>query len=292
MTNPILREQCMLTGFSLTIQQALDWSCRKIDWIDARLLLQHVLRVNHAFLIAHAENKMVVEDIEQFLKLVVQREQGMPVAYLTGERDFFDLTFKVSSAVLIPRPETELLVEIAIACISKSRPCQVLDLGTGSGAIGITIAKHRPLAHVTAVDVSMDAIEIAKWNARKLSVDNIHIIQGNWFDTLTANIKFDLIVSNPPYVAENDPHLLRGDLRFEPGLALSTQENGLACIRHIISTAPVFLVDGGELLLEHGYNQAVACQQLFKGNGFRKIHSHLDLAGIERVSGGSYSHSS
>ncbi|SER67049.1 release factor glutamine methyltransferase [Nitrosomonas sp. Nm51] len=288
MLNQLLCNQTSTVDSLATVQQVLDWSYRKIERIDARLLLQHVLQVNHAFLITHAETRLTSENAARFLKLVSQREHGVPVAYLTGKREFYDLGFKVSPAVLIPRPETELLVETALAHIPESRPRKILDLGTGSGAIGITIARHRPAACVTAVDISIDAIDIARWNAQKLSVNNIHIVQGDWFDTLDTGAAFDLIVSNPPYVAENDPHLQQGDLRFEPDLALSTQDNGLACIRHIIATAPAYLADGGELLLEHGYDQAAACQQLLQMNGFRKIYSLKDLAGIERVSGGSY----
>ncbi|WP_292954855.1 peptide chain release factor N(5)-glutamine methyltransferase [Nitrosomonas sp.] len=286
--NQLLCNQTTVTDFSATIQQMLDWSYRKIERIDARLLLQHVMQVSHAYLITHAEARLSTETAGQFMKLVSQREQGVPVAYLTGEREFYDLVFKVSPAVLIPRPETELLVETALANIPQSRPFRILDLGTGSGAVGITIARHRPAAYVTAVDVSIDAIDIAKWNARKLSVNNIQIIQGNWFEALATGAVFDLIVSNPPYVAKNDPHLLLGDLRFEPDLALSTHDNGLACIRHIIAAAPMYLVDGGKLLLEHGYDQASISQQLLQASGYRNIYSLTDLAGIERVCGGSY----
>lgn len=270
-----------------TISKALNWSYQQIDQIDARMLLQHVLQVNHAYLLIHTDDLLTSEQAEKFFRLVLQRVKGTPVAYLTGVREFYDLVFKVTPAVLIPRPETELLVEMALARIPESHSNRILDLGTGCGAIGITIARHRPMACVTAVDLSVDAIKIAQWNAQNLGVENIRVLEGNWFDSLVADEPFDLIVSNPPYVARNDPHLQQGDLRFEPDIALSTDENGLTCIRHIITTAPAYLVDGGQLLLEHGYDQSVLCRQLLTAEGFRDISSHVDLAGIERVSGGS-----
>ncbi|MEQ1815376.1 MAG: peptide chain release factor N(5)-glutamine methyltransferase, partial [Nitrosomonas sp.] len=178
-----------------------------------------------------------------------------------------------------------LLVELALKLIPDNQFCKILDLGTGSGAIAITIAKHRPQSQVTAIDLSSEAIAVSRWNAANLEVNNISLRTGNWFDELSGE-KFDLIVSNPPYVAENDPHLQQGDLRFEPQMALSTGNNGLACIRHIIATAPDYLVNNGWLLLEHGYDQAAECKRLFGDRDFSNICSYPDLAGIMRVSGG------
>lgn len=264
------------------------WASRKVDATDARILLQYVLRVNHAFLLTHAEDVLTESQIEQFGALVVQRVKGMPVAYLTGEREFYDLVFSVSPAVLVPRPETELLVDLALETITENRPYNVLDLGTGSGAIAITIAKHRPQANVLAVDLSNDAVFIAKRNAHDIGTKNVRVIHGSWFEKVGADEKFDLIVSNPPYVAEHDPHLQQGDLRFEPALALSTGDNGLSCIRHITENASVFLIDGGRLLLEHGYDQSVICRQLMEMAGFQRIKTHRDLAGIKRVCDGFY----
>ncbi len=268
-----------------TILQALTSACRDIDRIDARLLLQHVLGVDHALLLTYPDRILTSQQISEFSCLVKQRIEGMPVAYLIGERDFYDLTFKVTEAVLIPRPETELLVELALKLIPDNQFCKILDLGTGSGAIAITIAKHCPQSQVTAVDLSSEAIAISRWNAANLEVNNISLRTGSWFDELFGE-KFDLIVSNPPYVAENDPHLQQGDLRFEPQMALSTGDNGLACIRHIIATAPGYVVNNGWLLLEHGYDQAAECRRLFEDRDFSNICSYPDLAGIMRVSGG------
>ncbi|PTN11309.1 [protein release factor]-glutamine N5-methyltransferase [Nitrosomonas aestuarii] len=281
-------DQITLDFSPRTISQVLYWSVQKIEYVDARLLLQYVMQVNYSYLLTHADDFLSSDHFERFSKLVLERIRGVPVAYLTGLREFYDLTFRVSPAVLIPRPETELLVEQALAKIPESRSMKILDLGTGSGAVAITIAKHRPRSHVTAIDLSHDAIAIAKWNAQNLAAGNIRITQSNWFEKLVADKSFDLIVSNPPYVAQNDPHLQRGDLRFEPDIALSTHENGLACIRHIIATSAAYLVDGGQLLLEHGYDQSIQCRGLLEAQGFRNIYSQTDLAGIERVSGGSY----
>lgn len=269
----------------LTISQALATACRDIDRIDARLLLQHVLNAGNAFLLTYPDRILTAQQLEAFLHFVQRRIDGAPVAYLTGERDFYDLTFKVNEAVLIPRPETELLIELALQLIPSGRSCRILDLGTGSGAIAITLAKHRPQCEVTAVDLSPAAIAVAQWNARNLQTYNLNFVTGNWFDELSGE-KFDLIVSNPPYVADTDPHLQQGDLRFEPPMALSAGDNGLSCIHHIIDEAPDHLVSSGWLLLEHGYDQAAACRQLLQEKDFSNICSHPDLAGIMRVSGG------
>lgn len=268
-----------------TITQALTWAQHAIDRIDARLLLQYALEADHAFLLTYPDQLLTSQQADQFSRLVTQRIHGMPIAYLIGERAFYDLTFKITEAVLIPRPETELLVELALKRIPADQSCKILDLGTGSGAIAITIAKHRPQSQVIAIDLSADAVAVSRWNARNLRVNNVHIMTGNWFNEL-AEEKFDLIVSNPPYVAENDPHLQQGDLRFEPQLALSAGANGLACISCIINGAPIYLVNGGWLLLEHGYNQAAGCRRLLENTDFSNICSYPDLAGIMRVSGG------
>jgi len=267
-----------------TITQALAWA-RDIDRIDARMLLQHALGVDPAFLLTYPDQVLTSQQTEEFSQLVKQRIGGMPIAYLIGERAFYDLTFKVTEAVLIPRPETELLVELALKLIPTNQSSKILDLGTGSGAIAITIAKHRPQSQVVAVDLSDDAVAVSRWNAKNLEVSNIHIMTGNWFDELSGQ-KFDLIVSNPPYVAENDPHLQQGDLRFEPQMALSAGDGGFACINHIISAAPNHLVKNGWLLVEHGYNQAAECKRLLENTDFSNICAYPDLAGIMRVSSG------
>lgn len=270
---------------SLTILDALQQARRNIDDIDGRILLQHVLNVSHAHLIAYPEQILTPEQARRFHLLVKRRIHGDPVAYLTGQREFYGMEFAVTPAVLIPRPETELLVDLALARIPCRIPHSILDLGTGCGAVALSIAKNRPLASITAVDISADAVEVAQTNARQLDVKNVHIIQSDWFEEL-AGERFDLIVSNPPYIADNDPHLSQGDLRFEPGVALTSGGDGLDCIRSIIASAPAYLAEGGALLLEHGYDQAVACRQLLSAAGFVAVYSRPDLADIMRVSGG------
>jgi release factor glutamine methyltransferase len=256
-----------------------------IDDIDARMLLQHVLDVGHAHLIAHPAQQLTAAQAQTFRLLAAQRAQGEPVAYLTGKREFYSLDFTVTPAVLVPRPETELLVDLSLARIPLDFPCRILDLGTGSGAIALTIATHRPLATITAVDISADAIAVAKINATQLNTRNVRIIVGDWFRELGEE-RFDLIVSNPPYVAEGDPHLSQGDLRYEPDAALAAGRRGLECIESIVACAPAHLSPKGVLLLEHGYDQAQACRQLLSKAGFGGVFSLPDLAGIQRVTGG------
>ena len=268
-----------------SISEALHQARQVISDTDARMLLQHVLNVSHAYMIAYANRELSLEQAQYFSGLTRRRAYGEPVAYLTGKREFYSLDFKVTPAVLIPRPETELLVDLALERIPVDRSLKVLDLGTGSGAIALTIAKHRPLASIIAVDISMDAVEIARSNAEQLGVHNVRIMQGDWFSALAGG-RFDLIVSNPPYVASSDPHLAQGDLRFEPSIALTDSGDGLDCLRSIIESAPAYLAAGGSLLLEHGYDQAEACRQLMSEAGFGAIISRSDLAGIPRISGG------
>jgi release factor glutamine methyltransferase len=268
-----------------TISEALHQARRIIDDIDARMLLQHALNMSHAHVIAYADRELSLGEAQYFGELTRRRACGEPVAYLTGEREFYSLDFKVTPAVLIPRPETELLVDLALDRLPVGRSLKVLDLGTGSGAIALTIAKHRPLASIIAVDISMDAVEIARSNAEQLGVHNASVMESDWFAEL-AGEKFDLIVSNPPYVAGADPHLAQGDLRFEPSIALTDGSDGLDCLRSIIGSAPAHLVAGGALLVEHGYDQAEACRQLMSSAGFGAIISLSDLAEVPRISGG------
>ena len=271
----------------ITIEDVLSHARILISYNDARILLQNVLNINHACIITRPEQNLTPIQIHTFQLLVKRRASGEPVSYILGECEFYSIKFKVTPSVLIPRPETELLVDLALEKISLGMSCEILDLGTGSGAIAITIAKHRALSNVTAADNSADAIAIAKTNAECLSVNNVHFIKSDWFGELTRK-KFDLIISNPPYIALNDPHLNQKDLRFEPELALVAGQDGMDCIQTIISSAISYLNAGGWLLLEHGYNQAKITRQLLKESGFINIFSRSDLAGISRVSGGRY----
>lgn len=219
---------------------------------------------------------------ETFDGLLQRRLAGEPVAYILGQREFYGLTLAVSPGVLIPRTDTETLVEAALARISQQQSFHILDLGTGSGAIALAITSQRPLAQVTAIDASPAALEVAQHNAEALTLSNVRLLLSDWFAAV-AGETFDVIVSNPPYIAANDPHLAQGDLRFEPATALASGTDGLDDIRRIVSAAPHFLKPGGWLMLEHGYDQAPAVRQLLEANGFAEVVSEKDLAGIERV---------
>jgi release factor glutamine methyltransferase len=256
-----------------------------IDAVDGRALLRATLGVDDAFLVAHAGDEVAPRQAEHFRALAARRTAGEPVAYITGEREFYGRVFAVSPAVLIPRPETELLVELALERVPRNEPCRVLDLGTGSGCIAISIALERPAARVTATDCSAAALQVARRNAQHLGAGNVDFKAGNWLAAVGGE-KFSVIVSNPPYVADGDVHLAQGDLRFEPRSALVADADGLACIRTIVAAAPDHLLPGGWLLLEHGYNQASSCRALLAAAGFAGVQSWRDLAGIERVSGG------
>jgi release factor glutamine methyltransferase len=270
---------------AVTVADAMKFAQQQIDPVDARVLLQHTLKANRAHLAAHPEKELPPAQQAQFYALIARRKNGEPVAYIIGEREFFGLTFHVTPAVLIPRPETELLVEQALARIPEHRPIRILDLGSGSGVIAIIIAKHRPLAEITAVDASENALRVAKENAQSLLSDraaSITFIQSDWFHAV-PNEPFDIIVSNPPYVADDDAHLAHGDLRFEPRQALAAGPRGLSALEHIARNAASRLAPGGWLLLEHGYDQREACVEFMHSAGFSNIVTLRDLAGIDRV---------
>jgi release factor glutamine methyltransferase len=252
--------------------------------LEARMLLERVLLKTSAWLIAHADEAPGAEAEHAFAALGERRRQGEPIAYILGKREFYGLDFQVTRSVLIPRPETELLVELALARIAADAAVRVLDLGTGSGAIAVALAKRRPRARVTAVDVDYAALTVARANARRHEV-TVRFFCGDWFGALSGE-SFDLIVSNPPYVAAADPHLAMGDLRFEPQRALVSGADGLDGIRAIVAKAEAHLRPGACLLFEHGYDQAEACRALIEAQGYREVQSWSDLARIPRVSGG------
>jgi release factor glutamine methyltransferase len=253
-----------------------------LDYTETRILLQFVLAVSHAWLITHQEHPISAQQEARLRALFHQRVQGEPIAYLISTREFYGLDLQVTPNVLIPRPETELLVELALQSMPPN--ANILDLGTGSGAIAIAIAKTRPDAIVYAVDQSPAALTIARKNASSHQT-SIHFKQSHWFDALTS-MRFHTIISNPPYIAQNDPHLSQGDLRFEPRQALTDEHDGLSAISHIIQNAPQYLLNKGQLLIEHGYQQAAACRALLHHRGFTQVQSFTDLASIERVSSG------
>jgi len=243
-----------------------------------------VLAQSSAWLIAHADEAPSAKSEMAFVALAERRLRGEPMAYILGEREFYGLELQVTPAVLIPRPETELLVELALARMPEGAAVRVLDLGTGSGAIAIALAKARPQAQLTAMDVDYAALGVARENARRHKV-RIRFFCGDWFGALQGE-SFELIVSNPPYVAAGDPHLALGDVRFEPQRALLGGADGLDCIRAIVAKARPHLRPGAWLLMEHGYDQADACRALLQAQGYSEVQSWPDLAGIPRVSGG------
>lgn len=270
-----------------SVAQLLAEARQRIPASEARLLLGHLLERNTAWLEAHRDDE--VADDREFLALVGRRIAGEPIAYLTGVREFYGRDFSVTPDVLIPRPETELLVDIAKSKVGADGTARILDLGTGSGCLAVTLALELPQARMTAVDVSPAALEVARGNAQRLGA-NAEFVESDWFAALPAQRfdPFDFIVANPPYVAAGDPHLDEGDLRFEPAGALTDHADGLSAIRRIVAAAPQWLVTRGWLFFEHGYDQAAVARQLLDAAGFSEIEQYCDLAGIVRASGGCY----
>jgi len=273
----------------MNIQAALDYAQSEIknneSQIDARYLVSFVVKKNFTWLKTWSDKNLTELQISQLKKLIGRRNDGEPIAYLTGEKDFWTLTLKTNSSTLIPRAETELLVEQALEFLKKRQVANVLDLGTGTGAIGLAIASERKKDNIFACDFELKAVELAQQNAKENRISNIKIFQSDWFSNLENN-HFELIVSNPPYVIENDPHLEQGDLVFEPNSALVAKENGLADIKAIIRQAPQYLSDGGALMIEHGYEQGKQVRELFELSGFVQIKTIRDLLGLERVTSG------
>jgi len=266
----------------VTVQEALA-GCG-LEPREARLLLAEATGFSQASVLAHPERGLPADAVARFLGWAARRRAGEPIAYLLGKREFYGLALAVTRAVLIPRPETELLVELALERIAPLSGARLLDLGTGSGAVALAIKRQRPHARVLAVDADAAALEVAKRNAGRLGLE-IELRHGRWFDAVRGE-RFELIVSNPPYVAAGDPHLERGDLRFEPRSALVAGVDGLDALRVIAHGAAAQLEAGGWLLLEHGEGQHRAVQDLLAANGLASVSSWPDLAGIARVTGG------
>lgn len=252
--------------------------------LEQNMLWEQVLGVSRSWLIGHDTDLLPPEAVQNYQLLEARRLAGEPMAYILGSREFMGHEFMVSPAVLIPRPETEYLVEQALAQIKDRANVRVLDLGTGSGAVAISIALARPDVTVVATDFSIEALKVAQQNAHNLCA-KVEFSQGSWYDAVKEQSAFDIIVSNPPYIAENDPHLVQGDLRFEPATALSSEQNGLADIQQIIDQARSFLTADGSIWLEHGWDQAEAVRLLLAQAGFNQPTSIPDLAGIFRITG-------
>jgi release factor glutamine methyltransferase len=249
------------------------------------MLLECVLNQPREWLLAHDTDPLPAESAAKFLTLAARRREGVPMAHLIGWREFMGHRFNVSSDVLIPRPETELLVEMALESLESVREPAVLDLGTGSGVVAISVALARQDARVTATDLSAEALIVAQGNAEALGA-RVQWWQGSWFEAVTPEAQFNLIVSNPPYIAADDVHLSQGDLRFEPVHALTDRADGLTALAQIVAGAGARLVAGGCIWLEHGYDQADAVSEMLTKAGFTSVSTKLDLAGVSRVTGG------
>ena len=276
----------LLSAASLRIAQTLNLD-KRIARLEARVLGAHAWNVTPTWLIAHDRDPLTPQQYSDFEFLLNKRLQGEPIAYITGWREFYGRPFRVTPDVLIPRPETELLVDLVLAQIPSDQTVEILELGTGSGCIAISLALARPHALITAVDNNAAALSVAQRNAIELGA-TVNFLKSDWFSSLPER-KFDLIVSNPPYVARDDTHLLEGDVRFEPLSALNSGINGIDDLHYIIIHAPSFLKSRGSLLLEHGYGQGQAARILLQAAGYSSIETWQDLSKMDRVSGGNLS---
>ncbi len=271
-----------------SIAQALRRASRELHasdtpQLDAEVLLMHVLGKPRSHLHAWPEARIDNTQLEQFVDLVAKRVKGQPVAYLTGQREFWSLQLEVTEHTLIPRPDTELLVEQTLALLPANRPLKILDAGTGSGAIALALAHERPRWQIFASDRSGECLAVARRNATKLGLNNVHFFIGHWCNAI-AGQSLDALVSNPPYIAEQDPHLTEGDVRFEPRSALSAGSDGLDDLKQLAAAAAYALKPAGRILLEHGFDQSEAVRKLLKIYGLDEACSIRDLAGHERVS--------
>ncbi len=273
------------------IQQALRQASEKLAassptaQLDAQVLLSHILQRNTAHLLAWPEKMLDQVQLAQYQQLILQRQQGHPVAHLIGYREFWSLRFSVNNSTLIPRPETETLIEYILEGFSDKKNIKLLDMGTGTGAIAITLACEKPDWEITACDSSIDALTLAE-NNNTSHQTKVSFVHSNWFSHI-AQCGFDIIVSNPPYIANNDPHLLTGDVRYEPESALTSGDKGMNDIEHLCSHAQDYLTANGHLIIEHGYNQKIQVARCFANNAFTHITQKKDLAGHTRMTAGS-----
>lgn len=275
----------------MNIQQALQQASQKLAdtspsaQLDAQVLLTHVLKYNSAHLIAWPEKTLSEKQQRQYQKLIGQRQQGVPIAHLTGQREFWSLNFSVNDSTLIPRPETETLVEFILDKFGDKEKLKLLDMGTGTGAIAIAIASEKPGWTIFASDNAAEAVTLAKHNRDFHQIRNITLMQSDWFNNIKHH-DFDIIVSNPPYIASDDPHLLQGDVRFEPKSALTSGVTGMDDIEQLCAHAKNYLSSNGCLVVEHGYNQKQLVSRCFASNGYAEIEQAEDLSGHTRMTAG------
>jgi release factor glutamine methyltransferase len=277
---------------NISIASAIDLAADRLTHVgsrrlEAERLLCWTLGVGRSYLRAWPERELAPAQWSCFERLLQRRANGEPLAYIRGRQEFWSLDLRVTEATLIPRPETELVVELSLKRMNPERALKVADLGTGSGAIALAIASERPQAQVVATDISVAALDIARENRSCLGLDNVIFQLGDWFTPLSGK-RFDLIVSNPPYIADGDPHLTQGGLGFEPNVALIAGSSGLEAIRHIAAAAREYLVDEGWLLLEHGYDQGPSLLELLTKLGYQQVADFYDLAGLPRVAVGQW----
>ena len=283
----------------MRIDTALGWAISQLEGgespsVDAKVLLAHILNQSQTYLFTWPDKTLSPQQQQKFEHAVKERQAGKPVAYIIGQRDFWTLSLETSPHTLIPRPDTEVLVERVLAWLQQNRQShlnrelEICDLGTGTGAIALSLAAELPKSRVIGVDFLNEAVHLATSNAKRNSITNATFIQSDWFSALDE-YKFDAIVSNPPYIETTSPYLLEGDVRFEPSSALTSGEDGLDDIRHIIHSAPSFLKAGGVLAFEHGFDQAEQVQQLLRQAGFIDVVSYKDYGGNDRVTLGQIS---
>ena len=275
-----------------SVAELLQWGRQRLAdsdeaQTDTQVLLCHVLEKDRAWLFAWSDREIATDSASRYRELIEQRANGMPVAYLTGRRGFWSLQLGVDQHTLIPRPETEHLVELALERIPAKANWRIADLGTGTGAIALAVAKERPGCHIIATDKSATALQVAEENARLNRISNVTFKQGDWLAAVTGEPPFEMILSNPPYIKEDDPHLQQGDVRFDPDSALHAGAEGLDDLQQIIEQALPHLKPGGWLLLEHGYDQEAAVQALLRQAGYEQVEDYRDLAGQPRVAVGS-----
>ncbi len=277
-----------------TLQSALDYAVQRLisasesPLLDAEILLCLTLDIDRSYLRAWPEKNLSPEQNSHFVALLQKRLSGVPIAYITGRREFWSRDFEVNRDVLIPRPDTELLIELALQRIPERQSYRLIDLGTGSGIIAITLAAERPNSEVIATDCSTGALTLARRNAHKHNVRNIQFVQSDWFEAISESVQFNLVVCNPPYIADNDPHLTEGDVRFEPLSALIADNHGLSDIERIAADARRHLPTQGHLLIEHGYNQQNQVQAIFSQLDYHNIVTYRDLSGQPRVTYGQW----